>query len=76
MRVDRTAAAEAAAAAGLGLALLPTPMGDSNPALARVEPEAPPVLTRDVWLVVHRDLRAVPRIRVVLDFLAALLRHL
>lgn len=73
VRVDRTAAAEAAAAAGLGLALLPTAMGDAHPELVRDRPEDPPALVRDVWMVVHRDLRSVPRVRRVMDFLTDVL---
>ena len=58
----------AACAAGVGLAVLPAPLGDSHPGLKRVKrPPAPP--GRDVWLGYHRDLRHLPRLRALLDLL-------
>ena len=57
----------AAAAAGVGIALLPRVIADPDPRLVRVPSETPPV--QDLWLVTHRDLAKVPRIRAVLDFL-------
>ena len=58
----------AAAVADVGIALLPRVIGDADPRLARVPSGQPP--TQDLWLVTHRDLAAVPRIRAVLDFLS------
>lgn len=60
----------AAARGGLGLAVLPHFLGDGDPLLVRCEAPRPPV-RRDIWLVVHRDLRRVPAIRAVMEFLAA-----
>ncbi|PWV58714.1 LysR family transcriptional regulator [Plasticicumulans acidivorans] len=69
MRSASAFARAGAAAAGLGIALLPRCVGDLWPGLQRVLPgEGPP--PREAWLVVHKDLRYVARIRVVLDFLA------
>ncbi len=59
----------AAARAGVGLAALPHFLGDGDPLLARHEVNAGEV-RRDVWLVVHRDLRKAPAIRAVMEFLA------
>lgn len=59
---------QAAASSGAGIALLPRLIGDPDPRLTRVASEPPP--TQDLWLVSHRDLATVPRIRVVATFLA------
>lgn len=57
-----------ACASGVGLAVLPCPLGDSHPGLQRVEcVQAPP--GRDVWLGYHRDLRRLPRLRALVDSL-------
>jgi DNA-binding transcriptional LysR family regulator len=57
----------AAARTGLGLAVLPHFLGDPDPALERYEiTPAPP--RRDVWLLIHRDLRRTPLVRAVMDF--------
>jgi len=57
-----------ACASGIGLAVLPCPLGDSHPGLQRVEcVQAPP--GRDVWLGYHRDLRRLPRLRALVDSL-------
>ncbi|MGP0092094.1 MAG: LysR family transcriptional regulator [Xanthobacteraceae bacterium] len=58
----------AAARAGVGLATLPRFLGDGDPTLQAYEVRGKPV-SRDVWLVVHRDLRQVPAIRAVMEFL-------
>jgi DNA-binding transcriptional LysR family regulator len=64
----------AAAAAGVGLACLASDLGDGWPGLVRLTaPE--PVPTREVWLGMHRDMRAVPRVRALADFLADGLRR-
>jgi len=59
----------AAAIEGLGIALLPCVMAESEPILRRVLPDLniPPL---DIWLVVHRDLARHPRFRTVIDFIA------
>jgi DNA-binding transcriptional LysR family regulator len=59
----------AAARSGLGLAALPHYLGDEDPRLQRHEVTQKPI-SRDVWLVVHRDLRQVPAVRAVMEFLA------
>ena len=60
----------AAARASVGLAALPDFLGDRDDGLARYEVGGKQV-RRDVWLVVHRDLRQAPAVRAVMDFLAA-----
>jgi DNA-binding transcriptional LysR family regulator len=56
--------------AGLGLAVLPRFLGDVDPALARLDLSPPPP-ARDIWMIVHSDLRRSPRVRAVLDFVVA-----
>lgn len=57
-----------ACASGVGLAVLPCPLGDAHPDLRRVvRASIPP--GRDVWLGYHRDLRRLPRLRVLLELL-------
>jgi DNA-binding transcriptional LysR family regulator len=58
-----------------GLALLPCFRGDQEPALRRVEtvPSAP---NAEVWLVVHEEMRHVPRIRAALDCVAETFRRI
>lgn len=53
-------------AAGVGLAVLPAPLGDAFPGLEAVDlGEAPP--GRDVWVGFHRDLRRLGRLRALVD---------
>ncbi len=61
-----------AALAGAGLAILPCYLADGDDRLRWVPLPDPPSET--VWLTVHRDLRRVPRVRAVLDFLADTMR--
>jgi DNA-binding transcriptional LysR family regulator len=57
---------EAAAVAGLGALLVPCVFGERNPLLARIL--APiPALQEDVFILVHRDLIDVPRVRQAVD---------
>lgn len=51
---------------GLGIAVLPRPLGDAVPGLQRIEtPDQPP--TRDIWVGYHHDLRHMDRLRAMLD---------
>ena len=63
----------AAAKAGLGLAPLPCFLGDAAPELRRTHPPIDE-LASALWLLTHRDLQHVSRIRVFLDFLHVALR--
>lgn len=56
-----------AARAGMGLAILPCYLGDSDPDLIRVLPELIGDLTRELWIVTHEDLKSTARIRAFLD---------
>lgn len=67
-----------AALAGQGVALLPCFLGDHFPGdresrLERVL-APPPELEEDVFLLVHRDLAGLPRVRAVMDRLVSLFR--
>jgi DNA-binding transcriptional LysR family regulator len=61
----------AAVEAGAGIAVLPCFLGDASRALRRLGRPAD-VVHHDLWLLVHRELREVARIRVVYDFVAGL----
>ncbi len=68
LRSNSAMTRRAAASSGAGIALLPCILADLDAGLVRVQSEAPP--KQDLWLVTHRDLARVPRIRVTLDYLA------
>lgn len=53
--------------AGLGRTVLPDFMAGSDPRLARLSDGS--VLTREIWLLVHPELRALARISAVIDWL-------
>jgi len=55
-----------AARTGAGLAVLPCFLGDPDPMLRRIGGIISDVFA-DQWLLVHRDLRALPRVRAVMD---------
>ena len=65
----------AAVRAGIGLAVLPIFVADSDPDLVRCLPTRPDD-TRGLWLLTHERLRHTPRVRAVLDFLAERLTRL
>ncbi len=65
----------AAAKAGMGLAMLPCFMGDTEADLVRVPPREPEPAW-DIWILTHEDLRATARVRAFMDFMSdAFLRH-
>jgi DNA-binding transcriptional LysR family regulator len=55
-----------AARAGLGLAILPCIMARGEPDLVSVATPQPP-LTRELWLLFHRDVGRAPAVRAVID---------
>ena len=65
--VNDTEAVLAAIRAGLGKSLLPTHVGEEIAELVRLQ--AKPVLSRDVWILLHPDLRHLARIRAVVNWL-------
>jgi len=71
VRVNNWLVLQEAARAGAGLALLPCYLGDDDAALRRVGPILEEVAA-DQWLLVHRDLRDLPRVRAVMDVLVQL----
>ncbi len=64
----------AAARGGLGLALLPCFIGDTDPGLVRAS-EKKPLKARDIWLLTHSDLRRTARIRAFMEFAEKVLRE-
>jgi DNA-binding transcriptional LysR family regulator len=57
-------------AQGIGLAVLPRPLGDAHGELERIDlGEEPP--TRDTWVGYHRDMRRLARLRALLDLVIA-----
>jgi DNA-binding transcriptional LysR family regulator len=54
-------------AGGGGIGLLHTFAAEGDPGLVRVLPEV--VVPRAYWLVVHAELRRLPRVRAVAEFL-------
>lgn len=60
-----------AACADMGVAVLPHFVGTMDPRLRRVaaDSDAP---DREVWLLVHPDLRRAPRVRAAMDYLVSL----
>lgn len=63
----------AAARASAGVAVLPRYLGDADPMLCHIPmPDEP---SEPIWLTVHRDLQATPRVRALLDLLAATLKR-
>lgn len=73
LRADSLVALHNAAVGGMGVALLPCYLGDLSPALERVRPEAVAGVTTELWLLTHRDLRGMARVRALMDFLGAAL---
>jgi DNA-binding transcriptional LysR family regulator len=71
VRVNNWLVLHDAVRAGSGLAVLPCYLGDADPALRRFGPVLEEVKA-DQWLLVHRDLRALPRVRAVMDSLVRL----
>ncbi len=53
--------------AGVGVAGLPLFIGERDRDLVRIDEHAPS-FARDIWLVVHNDLRKTPAVRAVMDF--------
>jgi DNA-binding transcriptional LysR family regulator len=63
----------AAARSGLGVAALPRYLGDGDAQLQRhTVTRTPP--SRDIWLLVHRDVRQVPTVRAAMEFLTECVR--
>jgi DNA-binding transcriptional LysR family regulator len=63
-----------AARLGLGLALLPSIMAEPWPELVRIS-SGPHVFTREVWVLVHQDLKDAPRIKACVELLVETMRN-
>lgn len=70
VRTDGREHMAALAAAGIGLACLPRLVGDATPGLRLLAPPVP-IPSRTLWLGVHRDVRALPRVRAAIAALAS-----
>ncbi len=78
IRVNNWLVLHDAVRVGSGLAVMPCYLGDQDPRLRRVG-DLLPEITTEQWLLVHRDLRALPRVWAVMDALVELFqrhRHL
>jgi DNA-binding transcriptional LysR family regulator len=74
IRVNNWLVLHDAVRVGSGLAVLPCYLGDQDGALRRVGGVLPEV-SNEQWLLVHRDLRALPRVRAVMDALVELFQR-
>jgi DNA-binding transcriptional LysR family regulator len=61
--------------AGAGIGILPCMAGDEDPALQRLTPPIGDLSGQPLYLVVHRELRGVPRIRAASSAIVALLKR-
>lgn len=68
VRSSSTRALVNAVAAGVGIALLPRLLAAARPDLVEI-PAPRPIPTRPVWVLMHRDLRAVRPLRIVRDWI-------
>jgi len=69
LRVTSIVVGQAAVEAGLGVGLMSTTLGEANPDLVRV-PDVPLIgVDNEIWLVAQRDVRRVPRVAAVWDWL-------
>ena len=74
VRVNNWLVLQEVVRSGEAVALLPCHRGDPDPGLQRLGPVIAEVGV-DQWLLVHRDLRALSRVRRVMDSLVALFRE-
>jgi DNA-binding transcriptional LysR family regulator len=74
VRVNNWLVLQEAVRAGAGVAMLPCYLGDGDPVLARLGPIVDEAAV-DHWLLVHRDLRNLPRVRGVMDALIQLFQE-
>jgi DNA-binding transcriptional LysR family regulator len=74
LRANDLMALVGAVRAGLGVAVMPRILARYEKSFREVAtPTAVP--SRDLWLVFHRDVKRVPAIRAVIDFLTTIVRH-
>ncbi len=70
LRSNGVEALTRAVAAGIGQAVLPCFIADTHPGLTRQSGPAP-VVTRELWLLIHPDAKQQPRVAAVAEWLAA-----
>jgi DNA-binding transcriptional LysR family regulator len=58
--------------AGLGRSLLPCRIAEKIPELSRIG-GAKPVLSREIWLIIHPDLKNLARVRAVIAWIERLM---
>lgn len=75
MKYDTGTGLLAGVRSGMGLTILPAFIADREPDLIRCIPPKNEDTT-GLWLLTHERLRHVPRVRLVLDFLASALARL
>lgn len=68
MRTNNISVRRAAVECGLGVGLLSKYSAERVKGLVRLDDK--PVMARELWLVVHRDLREVPRIKLCTEYIA------
>ena len=73
-RANSVSGMHQAVRAGIGISVLPCFIGDEDHALVRLS-EPLETMSTELWLLVHKDLRRVTRIRTFVDFIAAALRR-
>jgi DNA-binding transcriptional LysR family regulator len=59
-------------ASGLGVAVLPRPLGDRTPGLQLLDPDEPPP-GRDIWMGYHQDMRQMDRLRALADLASSMI---
>ena len=69
LRTNSMAGLRVAVASGLGKALLPCYMADQDPKLIRIKPPSEPIVTRELWLLVHQEIRNSGRVTAVIEWL-------
>jgi DNA-binding transcriptional LysR family regulator len=74
IRVNNWLVLHDAVRSGAGLAVMPCYLADQDARLHRVG-HVLPEITTEQWLLVHRDLRALPRVRAVMDALVELFQR-
>lgn len=73
-RVNNALVLQDAVCQGCGLGVLPCFSADAHPGLQRLTDPLPDI-TRDLYLVVHRDVRRAPAVRAVMDALVEIFQQ-
>jgi DNA-binding transcriptional LysR family regulator len=74
-RCDHQVACWQMAREGLGVSMVARFVGDADPAMTRILPSFP-MTPMQMWLVARKDIKSMPRLRIVFDALAEGLRRL